>query len=155
MQMNQVYQKQEYIQCLTTLVRRLDERLRISGRYKLGNSARCFRKGEVIHYTPTLTLMSDAAFVAKLFIPSSDDDGGPRRPNCCQNGRRTVTTLIILEKSNKHQLHSVGIAAILSNNYVCYSREMASVTLRPFKRFVRCDVCDTNFNIIAHLQLKI
>jgi hypothetical protein len=58
-------------------------------------------------------------------------------------------------QAHTNYVRSVGRAAILSNNDVCFSREMALASLRPFQMYVYCVVFDTNFNIMAHFQLKI
>jgi hypothetical protein len=84
-----------------------------------------------------------------------DDAGGPRRPNCHRNARWTATTVLLLANSSTHQPRPVGRAAILSNNDVCFSHEMALAALRPFQMYVHCVVFDTNFNIMTHFQLKI
>jgi hypothetical protein len=61
----------------------------------------------------------------------------------------------VIKNSSAHQLCSVGRAAILSNNDVSFSCEMALAMLRLFQMYVHYVVFHMNFNIIAHFQLKI
>lgn len=48
-----------------------------------------------------------------------------------------------------------GKAAILSNNNVRFSRELALVVLKPFQTCFHSVVFNNNFNIMAHFQFKI
>jgi hypothetical protein len=98
---------------------------------------RCSLCHEIVHTTFGFAMLENRDTQIAVGMPVEP-------PQCCY-----------FSQIQAHTNYAVGRAAIFSNNDVCFSHEMALAALRPFQKYVHCVVFDTNFNIMAHFQLKI